>query len=158
LISSITNLEVLRAGEIIHFPTRKYPLILSETRYPQESALVAVRHVSSGIPSISPSLHQSFLSDTPAHERTVTAEITLIIGTIYRIRKCNFYLVPARNRAHPSIIQGSYPVRYLVPVTNERRQAFTMYFEAFFRTNVMSYRIYRIKRTEGSLKNKISAV
>jgi len=38
-------------------------------------------------------------------------------------------------------------------------RAFTICFEAFFRTNsIMSYRIHRIERTEGSLKNKISAV
>jgi len=42
----------------------------------------------------------SLLSDTPARERTVTAEITPIIGVIYHIGKCNFYLVPARDREH----------------------------------------------------------
>jgi len=54
----------------------------------------------------------SFLSDTPARERAVTTEITSIIGVIYHIGKCNFYLVPERDRKRPSIIPGTYPISY----------------------------------------------
>lgn len=140
--SSITNLKVLRAGEIIHFLTRKikYPLILRDT--------LVVVHASTSRSGTSPLAYRQshrhcisrFLSDTPAHERK--RDSRNYADNRHNLSHSKVQFLPRSREKSSASFHYSRVVSHPISRPHDKwappMQAFTIYFEAFFRTNIMS--------------------